>query len=310
MKKLSHAFIKAVSLLLVISMLCGTVSAIQISETDKVSDEVSTVYLSDSVRIDGYTDQNGNAILCKYTDGVLTQRNTVFNGNSTYYQRETFGDNPVCELVYVDEYISIETILTPYAETKSTTIHGNIQFRNTTIYGYVYNKLNVTCLVTEPGKTSCSVNKFKGELFDLATIVITNLFASKSKALSLTVLIQNAIPFLKKVAIAYGAKLVGDYIESLLTFPVAGTQTTYTWHITDSNFPDDVEDTDGTGETRVLIGYRYILNDINHPELKNEVICEDYTPETHWKNNAFATMLHNTIYGYAPDKIISWSSLG
>lgn len=85
MKKLSHTFTKVISLLLVMSMLCGTASAIQISETDKVSDDISIVYLSDNIRIDGYTDQNGNIILCEYTGGVLTQRNTVFNGNNAYY---------------------------------------------------------------------------------------------------------------------------------------------------------------------------------------------------------------------------------
>lgn len=292
MKKFSDMCTKILSLLLVISMLCSTAFAIQPMEQNKGGDGISTVYLSDNVKIDAYESQDGNTILCEYTDGILTQRNTIFKGNNSYYQREIFGENPICEFVYVDEYISADPCLTSYDEAKSITMHGNIQFRNMTTYGYVYNKLNCTCVETKVGQTTHTIHEFTGNIIDLVSLVVS-LFACPP--------IVGLGSFLKALAAAMGVEVAGEIIKGRLTCTLACIKTDYDWQIANSNIPD---------ETKYFSGHSYFINDVNAPSnLKGVTDYEPYTPND-WRTSGLATTFHNAVFGYAPDEIIGWSRLG
>lgn len=304
MKKLFHTFTKVVSLLLVMSMLCGTASAIQISETDKVSDDISTIYLSDNIRIDGYTDKNGNAILCEYTDGVLTQRNTVFNGNSTYYQRETFGDNPVCELVYVDEYISSEIRQVPAnIQAKSKNMSGSIQYRAQTAYGYVYYKLNCICIDCGTIQTTHTIKSFTGKILDLASLLLS--------VFSITANPTSFKSYLRALCIKIGVNFVEDEIKTPFTHTFSCDKTTYEWIIADSNIPLDpnLNPNSAPDEAKLWQGHKYYVDDEDSTIPEGSIIYDGYTPKD-WRTSNLATWYHNLVYGYTQWEVIGWSALG
>lgn len=171
-------------------------------------------------------------------------------------------------------------------------MHGNIQFRNTTTYGYVYNKLDVACTPNIVGQTHHTFYDFKGRIIDLVTTVTAIFLCPEVTGLS---------TFLESLATSYGISVVSGEIKKAFTFTLSCIETNFDWQVANSDVPK---------ETKQFTGKSYYINDVKAAtHLQGVTQYESYSP-IDWKTSKLATAFHSAVYGYAPDEIIGWSPLG
>lgn len=263
--------------------------------TNEIGSTETVFYSDGDVQLTSHVTSDGKIVLREYRDGVLAQRNTIYQGNNTFYEKEMFGQARIrsIERVYVSEYITTEMVATPQSMQRastSSTLSGSIFYKAITTYDTIYYTARCSCTGAVLGQTTHTVNSYMGTVIDLASIIITTLALPAIFSKSVETLVLSVLADL-------GVNTIEGRIKTPFTDTFSCIETDYTWNIYDSEI----------GEVKNLTGAKYYINDVRS-SLNGSTDYSGYTPND-WMSSKLSAIVHNSLYGYTNWVVQGWSAL-
>lgn len=260
-------------------------------ENDIGEEEVESFELGDT-RIDYYETHSGDKVFLQYVDGVLTQKNTLPDGQKDIIVREFFGDydearerKNATDVIHPSDYLIIEEgeeTEEPILERTKTM--GTINYRAIGENGLVY--YGMRCSYTKSSTNSTyTIRSYIGTLVDLVSILVsaTNLLAKIGTS------------FIKRVCISAGITIAGGKLKSALSTTVACKRTKFNWKLVD---------TQDSKHYTTYIGYRYDVTDSAYNTGK--IYFEGMCPKQ-WGKQEMAILFHDKLFGYTSYSVVGWN---
>lgn len=254
------------------------------------SSEEETIWEGDNFIITGSVTADGTTILNEYTDGVLTQRNTVYANDPDHaVYIEHFGSGIARtaqrEVIYATDYGTIEThdSVSPCL----ATIAGRIYYRTpdpSYTDGFFHYSVFCQYTTSDSKQTTYTVRNYTGQITNLVSLFVS---ALKSPAAFVSTFIRRLITNLC-------LKVAGDVLVDSFTATVAALRTDYDWQMMD---PDNYSN------YHTAKGSKYYINDTGSHYGEN--YYDGFVPQQ-WRTQYFAVQAHGLMFGYDVFEVEKW----
>lgn len=280
--------LRTIAFLLVLSIIVAIPLNAQATELSSDMSGESILMVSDNVVITAVENENGDTILCEYTDGILTQRNTVISNQEGVVKQEYFnatGDADCINYLNVNScgVIQESSGVSSYV-TSGYTPFGAIQYRVVANETLTYKTMTVNLHVSNPITTTYTIKSWVGKVIDLVAILVS---AGLGASGILSTFISNLLACL-------GIEVVAGAISSALSTTVASIKRTYTWQVYDSSLKIE---SFITGEENNIVDYGS-----SH---YGEIYYDGVTIED-WGTNYMAAIFYDTTYAYTSWYVNRW----
>lgn len=254
------------------------------------SSEEETILEGDNFIITGSVTADGTTILNEYTDGVLTQRNTVYANDPDHaVYIEHFGSGIARtaqrEVIYATDYGTIEThdSVSPCL----ATIAGRIYFRSPSPIepdGYVHYSVFCQYDTALIGPTTYTINGFIGKLIDLVALLVG----------ALPIKFDVGSEWLSGILSSMGLEVVAGMIQDAFTATVAAERTDYTWQLLHVENYSNLQTATGS--------MYYVIDVLSH---YHKTYYEGLVP-AEWGTPYFASLVNYQMFAYNSFDVEKW----
>ncbi|MEI3437418.1 MAG: hypothetical protein V8Q83_04295 [Blautia sp.] len=256
--------------------------------------QVTVLVDRDNIRIDTYTDNQGNYVVREFDKGVLVQQNTI-EPKSSIIKRKFYNSRIVngkkSDILNANRYGTIRNLVIsePILKTTSSTTHhyaGTINYQALTSNGTKKYGLKCKYETYPKVQTTYRIHKYVGLFTDLVSIVAGALAAPPS-AIS---------DFLFDLVFGSATEFFSGVVENAFSANVAAIKTKYRWRLTN---------TKNVNHKKYVYGAKYYINETNS-KYYHKTYYTGYVPRD-WKTRALGLNFHNEMFSYSSFNIVSWT---
>lgn len=268
--------IRFVSLMLALVLVISWPVNAYATVTENWKNEYDSVIVFDEVTIASYENEDGDSVICEFTDGVLTQRNIVPHDKNGIVIREYYDANGVVE--YTNQLNAFEVVrVSRQQESISRAASGYlsfgvIEYRVVGYEGYEY-YTQIVNLQTSISNTTCVIDRWQGTVADLIGIIVGAGIAT----------VAGVSTFTNNLLLSLGVWVVGGVIKNAVSMTVQCTETEYVWQLYDSAFHN----------TSNVYGYKYYITETGSNY--GEIHYDGITPKD-WGTTSMAYSFYNASY--------------